>query len=40
MSSLAAARADGYYNPPDWDPRKGGLNKVVKNPKYLFYLYN
>jgi len=23
MSSLAAARADGYYFPPDWDPSKG-----------------
>ena len=31
MSSLAAARADGYYNPPDWDPQKMGLNKVNNN---------
>ena len=22
MSSLAAAQADGFYHPPDWDPRK------------------
>ena len=22
MSSLAAARADNFYHPPDWDPRK------------------
>ena len=28
MSSLAAARADGYYYPPTFDPSKGGLNKV------------
>jgi coiled-coil domain-containing protein 130 len=28
MSSLGAAQADGYYHPPDYDPRKhGGLNK-------------
>jgi coiled-coil domain-containing protein 130 len=26
MSSLAAARADAYYNPPDWDPRKQSRN--------------
>ena len=28
MSSLAAARADNYYNPPDWDPSKESRNKV------------
>eukprot|EP00954_Amorphochlora_amoebiformis_P004786 375711-Amorphochlora_amoeboformis.AAC.3 len=22
MSSLAAARADNFYHPPEWDPRK------------------
>ena len=22
MSSLAAARADNFYHPPNWDPRK------------------
>ncbi|KAJ6803227.1 coiled-coil domain-containing protein 130-like [Iris pallida] len=27
MSSLAAARADNFYYPPEWDPKKGGLNK-------------
>ena len=28
MSTLAAARADNFYFPPDHDPRKGSLNKV------------
>eukprot|EP01054_Gregarina_sp_Poly1_P009546 Gregarina_sp_Poly_1__9545@NODE_600_length_7248_cov_149_324885_g463_i0_p4_GENE_NODE_600_length_7248_cov_149_324885_g463_i0NODE_600_length_7248_cov_149_324885_g463_i0_p4_ORF_typecomplete_len236_score31_81DUF572/PF04502_13/2_9e53_NODE_600_length_7248_cov_149_324885_g463_i046895396 len=29
MSSLAAARADGFYQPPEFDPRKHGtLNKL------------
>lgn len=27
MSSLAAARADGFYFPPEYDPSKGSLNK-------------
>ncbi|KAG6467207.1 hypothetical protein ZIOFF_074978 [Zingiber officinale] len=27
MSSLAAARADNFYYPPEWDPKKGSLNK-------------
>ncbi|GFP94573.1 coiled-coil domain-containing protein 130 [Phtheirospermum japonicum] len=27
LSSLAAARADNFYYPPEWDPKKGGLNK-------------
>lgn len=27
MSTLAAARADNFYFPPEWDPKKGGLNK-------------
>ncbi|KMT08458.1 hypothetical protein BVRB_6g141350 [Beta vulgaris subsp. vulgaris] len=27
MSSLAAARADNFYYPPEWDPTQGGLNK-------------
>ncbi|XP_021723890.1 coiled-coil domain-containing protein 130-like [Chenopodium quinoa] len=27
MSSLAAARADNFYYPPEWDPSQGGLNK-------------
>lgn len=27
MSSLAAARADNFYNPPDWDPGKEGRNQ-------------
>ncbi|CAL8471533.1 g11075 [Coccomyxa elongata] len=26
MSTLAAARADNFYYPPEWDPSKGGLN--------------
>ena len=28
MSTLAAARADNFYYPPNFDPKKGGLNKV------------
>ena len=28
MSTLAAARADNFYYPPEWEPSKGGLNKV------------
>eukprot|EP00468_Gymnochlora_sp_CCMP2014_P013827 CAMPEP_0167754984 /NCGR_PEP_ID=MMETSP0110_2-20121227/8574_1 /TAXON_ID=629695 /ORGANISM="Gymnochlora sp., Strain CCMP2014" /LENGTH=346 /DNA_ID=CAMNT_0007640925 /DNA_START=21 /DNA_END=1062 /DNA_ORIENTATION=- len=27
MSSLAAARADNFYHPPDWDPQKEGRNE-------------
>ncbi|KAK1324438.1 hypothetical protein QJS10_CPA01g01514 [Acorus calamus] len=27
MSSLAAARADNFYYPPEWTPKQGGLNK-------------
>ncbi|GBG60926.1 hypothetical protein CBR_g16048 [Chara braunii] len=27
MSSLAAARADNFYYPPEWTPNKGSLNK-------------
>jgi len=27
MSTIAAARADNFYYPPEWDPSKGGLNK-------------
>ncbi|KAL0915258.1 hypothetical protein M5K25_015661 [Dendrobium thyrsiflorum] len=27
MSSLAAARADNFYYPPEWSPKKGSLNK-------------
>jgi len=27
MSTLAAARADNFYYPPEWEPSKGGLNK-------------
>ncbi|AES62085.1 putative CWC16 protein [Medicago truncatula] len=27
MSSLAAARADNFYFPPEWDPSQGSLNK-------------
>ena len=27
MSSLAAARADNYYYPKEWDPSWGSLNK-------------
>ncbi|KAK2997929.1 hypothetical protein RJ639_024800, partial [Escallonia herrerae] len=26
-SSLAAARADNFYYPPEWDPKQGSLNK-------------
>lgn len=31
MSSLAAARADNFYFPPEWDPKRGGLNKFNKS---------
>ena len=27
MSSLAAARADNFYHPPDWDPQKESRRK-------------
>ncbi|KAJ6429737.1 hypothetical protein OIU84_021189 [Salix udensis] len=27
QSTLAAARADNFYYPPEWSPKKGGLNK-------------
>ncbi|CAN1314381.1 Probable splicing factor YJU2B [Linum perenne] len=27
MSTLAAARADNFYYPPEWTPKKGSLNK-------------
>jgi hypothetical protein len=26
--SVQAARADNFYHPPDWDPRKESLDKV------------
>lgn len=31
MSSLAAARADNFYNPPDWDPAKESRNSYNKS---------
>ncbi|MES1922179.1 hypothetical protein MHBO_003695, partial [Bonamia ostreae] len=31
MSSLAAARADNFYHPPDWDPKKSSRNKFQKS---------
>lgn len=31
MSSLAAARADNFYFPPEWTPSRGGLNKFNKS---------
>lgn len=31
MSSLAAARADNYYFPPEWTPDKGSINKFQKS---------
>ena len=42
MSSLAAARADNFYHPPDWDPRKrsraehatAGGGKLSKKDKW------
>jgi len=42
LSSLAAARADNFYHPPDWDPRKhsraehnaGGGHKLSKEDKW------
>jgi coiled-coil domain-containing protein 130 len=27
QSTLAAARADNFYYPPEWTPEQGGLNK-------------
>ncbi|CAI7837115.1 unnamed protein product, partial [Closterium sp. NIES-53] len=27
MSTLAAARADNFYYPPEWTPEQGSLNK-------------
>ena len=32
MSSLAAARADNFYFPPDWTPEAGSLNKFAGCP--------
>jgi hypothetical protein len=35
MSSLAAARADNFYHPPDWDPRKqsrAAFHEATSNP--------
>lgn len=31
MSSLAAARADNFYNPPDWNPGKESRNSYNKS---------
>jgi coiled-coil domain-containing protein 130 len=31
MSTLAAARADNFYYPKNWDPSKGSLNKFHKS---------
>jgi len=31
MSTLAAARADNFYYPKNWDPSKGSLNKYHKS---------
>jgi coiled-coil domain-containing protein 130 len=31
MSSLAAARADNFYYPPEWTPKQGSLNKFQKS---------
>ena len=31
MSALAAVQADGYYHPPDWDPRKESRKKYQKS---------
>jgi len=32
MSSLAAARADNFYHPPDWDPRKQSRAEYAEGP--------
>ena len=32
MSSLAAARADNFYFPPEWTPEAGSLNKFAGVP--------
>jgi len=29
MSTLAAARADNFYYPPEWTPDKGGISKFA-----------
>jgi hypothetical protein len=31
MSSLAAAKADSFYHPPDWDPQKESRKKFQKS---------
>jgi coiled-coil domain-containing protein 130 len=31
MSSLAAARADNFYYPPEWTPAQGSINKFQKS---------
>jgi coiled-coil domain-containing protein 130 len=31
MSSLAAARADNFYYPPEWTPEQGSINKFQKS---------
>jgi coiled-coil domain-containing protein 130 len=33
MSTLAAARADNFYFPKDWDPSKGSLTTFYKTKK-------
>ena len=33
MSALQATQADGYYNPPDWNPRKDGSREKFHRSK-------
>lgn len=32
LSCMQAARADNFYHPPDWDPRKESLDQVCSGP--------
>lgn len=34
MSTLAAARADNFYYPKDWDPSKDNLKEYKLKKKY------
>ena len=34
MSTLAAARADNFYYPKDWDPTKDNLKEYKLKKKY------
>jgi hypothetical protein len=38
MSSLAAVQADGFYQPPEWDPQKTSLRKFVGSKGHNQYM--